>query len=191
MNPKLPDNFRDRLIAQQETDESLRRRYEQHLDSTFERPMTASEKINDALNVAASLGFIAFFAYAAAMRTDFSTEKRSISAALIVASLLYGVFRLRRLLRGTINVRFDRRAKRWVWIGEVIVAALLMARLYVKEPDTTHTIIVLLSLILLGVVVCAVQMRMLFAKSQWKSEEQNLELRYRIAQLSEQISKPR
>jgi hypothetical protein len=191
MNPKQPDNFRDRLIAQQQSDESLRRRYEQQLDSAFERPMTAPERIKDCINVAASLGFIVLFTYAATMRTDFSVEKRSISAALIAASALFGAFKLRRLLRGTINVRFDRRAKKWVWIGEMIVAALLMFRLYVKAPDTTHTIIVLLSLILVGVVVCAVQMRMLLAKLQWKCEEQNLELRYRIAQLSEQISKPR
>jgi hypothetical protein len=190
MSSQLPENFSERLVAQQETDESLRRRYEQQLDSKFERPMKGSERFKHVVNLIACVVFIPCFFYATVVRTDFTPTKRSIGAVMVVVTVAWGALELQRLRRGTVNVRFDRRAKHWIAIACMIASGFLVLQVGAKSLDPFHTIILLLKLLLFGVIVCAIQMRTLIAELKVRNEEQCLELQYRIAQLSDQIKKP-
>jgi hypothetical protein len=84
----------------------------------------------------------------------------------------------------------DRYAKRWIAIACMIASGFLVLQVGAKSLDPFHTIILLLKLLLFGVIVCAIQMRTLIEELKVRNEEQNLELQYRIAQLSDQIKKP-
>ena len=190
MNPRPPKNFSERLIALQRVDGSLQQKHQTEIDKMFVEPLTSPRKAYLAWRIALSLAIMAIFIHHWMVNRSEPPQTLILDASAVLACGVLAAYLVRVLLRGTIDRRARDRFTARLQEAALLALALIIFLTAAAAPDAIAAVRVLAGgaiLLLLGAVF---YVQVLIRESRMKLEERNLELQYRIAELSEQIKKP-
>lgn len=190
------DDFRDRLIASQQSTPEYRERYRRRLDSMLTRELSPARRVVcGVMAVIAILAGISLGVQTLTMeiRGEYAAWGRMILGLFAAWAIAFGIRLGSIAIRGTMNLRKDRSAisgMRLVFFIGTAIVLLLVSGLQLKyEPGSNAAILnAVIGLAFLAMAVF-VAIRNLVQQSELNVQEKLLEIELRLAEVNEKLEK--
>ena len=184
---KRPDAFTDRLLAAETTTPLLRERYEREVKAMLVKTLTPAQRFGFGFATVMSLGLGAVFGYVAATQSSLPAIIRASfgfgSLCSLIAALMVGkVF-----VQGKMNRRTQPTAMTGLMWGLVVVLVTLFMVFTSQRPNAVWSVYMVVSGLVYLVFAAVFMITNRIDQAQIKTEEQFLEIKFRLAELAEKV----
>ena len=191
---KSNKTFRDKLLEIEETNPTLKEKYEREVQAMVEKKLTGVRKLQmiGFLVLSLVLGLL-FGTLAVIVPRGFPLWGRSMFAIGAVFSMAFVVIYAQILKKGSINLKKDNLSLAWTGWGLVIIYGTLVLVFSGKLPDRIIGVHMLVSVLFYLVAAGVFLLRAYIQRSEVNTREKLLEIEHRLAEISEkmEISQPK
>ncbi len=182
--------MRERLLAAEPMDETLKERFEKELAMMLEKKMSRPRKWGSILLVVVMFTQFVFFGWAAFAADKLPMLARTGFLLGMVFSAAFAVLLIRTLRRGSFNLRTDANTMTGVmWVFMVLLVTLVLL-LSSGMENRVAAIQMVVHVMIFFIMAVTFLLKNIIEQSALTTREKLLELEYRIAELSNGGNKP-
>lgn len=182
--------FRDKLLDIEQTNPTLKEKYEKEVRTMVEKKLTGVMKWAHIGGLIMGLGFLVLFGIVAVIAPkEFPLWGRSIFILGAVFGAIIIGFETWLLKKGSINLKTDEVAMAGLGWGFVIIVATIAMVFSGKLPDPIIGIRMIVYLLVFEIAAGFMLNKAFIKRSELETCEKLLEIEYRLAEISEKMEK--